>query len=881
MSAVFDMFFPRHSSFVSSDHVASFSDAYGDVGPSSSDHPGVSRPNFMIIDHEGPDGLQANQDLINTFVMGAARHNSITTPRAFWDSVHRMSISTGVHQLHSPFLDFAIPSFSIHATSSDHVVLPNYAGDAATGWEAAKARNILNALALARTEIYMSKDWNSNSVLPVEAGHIPIQGHIALSTSSSSKAAIDDYLDSDSTLQQDEIDALATVAKMNTSPAGQVAGAAPLAEKGVSGPSAQSPDAWWTLRRLWLSAFGTTAAARERWEEGTTVSSGLQMMGHHPHHGRPSIAPQLGNVQILRSLEALVRSQSASSQTLHHSFNFYFFTAPNRHASSGTFLYPVVAIFLTPALWLLPSGLMNDLRALLHGMSWLLGVLITGLPAYLLATDSSVGMGLLGVPLTPKCHEFDPANFNAYQTFAKLWLQLAVLCYAALTLVLLVVTHMRKKPPETNMYTGTNPTGLKTQVDATKQPSDLVEILNNSGNNGSAPQDDGSKSHHRAKSSCDATNTMDENEAGGSRDMKELNVVALSENVHDRTAYRVTEGEIAAGSPMHSQQVAEQSSSTTKISTVRQQMQRLAQQQIPGVVSPSCPVHAPGMARLGSGSPRALSSANSFNSSSSAAAGLPLRPLPSCDSFSSSSVSWSDSSFSPPLWLCLRALLRLMVSIMLAILLVYNWALSLPMALVMTPALFALRPLTVRPRHCALLAMLYVAVSLFVVLPFASLDPLRHEAASKIVSVCRAAREHQPVSFPSNLTGGRVPTILSFLADGKWRSTPADLAPLYPSTHLAMPSPQLAQFNHASSTYRTPLLLNMLYTKWLGDGETEAAFSTMLANVANEENKVLLNIYALARDAHCAGAASFSILWFVYLPFLYIYIIILFILPTD
>merc|ERR1711971_557134 len=56
-----------------------------------------------------------------------------------------------------------------------------------------------------------------------------------------------------------------------------------------------------------------------------------------------------------RSIEGWVRDVSNNLQQLHHSFNFYFFTAQNRHISSGIYLYPVFAMQLPLLSYLLSS----------------------------------------------------------------------------------------------------------------------------------------------------------------------------------------------------------------------------------------------------------------------------------------------------------------------------------------------------------------------------------------------------------------------------------------------------------------------------------------------------------------------------------------------
>lgn len=49
-------------------------------------------------------------------------------------------------------------------------------------------------------------------------------------------------------------------------------------------------------------------------------------------------------VRLRRVLERIARSQSNVLQTLHHSFNFYFYAKSDRHVSSGFFFYPLLAM---------------------------------------------------------------------------------------------------------------------------------------------------------------------------------------------------------------------------------------------------------------------------------------------------------------------------------------------------------------------------------------------------------------------------------------------------------------------------------------------------------------------------------------------------------
>jgi len=133
---------------------------------------------------------------------------------------------------------------------------------------------------------------------------------------------------------------------------------------------------------------------------------------------------------VVRSLEGLLRSLSNNLQQLHHSFNFYFFTAWDRHISNGLYLYPVFAMQLPLIFFKTPRPAFRDIRAFLVGLGALAAVvLVSASPIFLLATNEDfvtaarkafqLEPGALGPP--PKC--IDPAldPTDARRTVVK-WL---------------------------------------------------------------------------------------------------------------------------------------------------------------------------------------------------------------------------------------------------------------------------------------------------------------------------------------------------------------------------------------------------------------------------------------------------------------------------
>ncbi|PFH36258.1 hypothetical protein BESB_044500 [Besnoitia besnoiti] len=137
---------------------------------------------------------------------------------------------------------------------------------------------------------------------------------------------------------------------------------------------------------------------------------------------------------LARVLERVTRSQSNVLQTLHHSFNFYFFVSEHSHVSSGGYLYPVfimLALLLVP---ILSSRVMRDIRGFLAGVALLLLAFACSLPAFILATKSSVNELLFGDPyaLVPFCSSWQREAYLQYAQKASVWLQIALAFYALL-----------------------------------------------------------------------------------------------------------------------------------------------------------------------------------------------------------------------------------------------------------------------------------------------------------------------------------------------------------------------------------------------------------------------------------------------------------------
>jgi len=86
---------------------------------------------------------------------------------------------------------------------------------------------------------------------------------------------------------------------------------------------------------------------------------------------------------------------SNNLQQLHHSFNFYFFTANNRHISSGLYLYPVFAMQLPLLSFLIASPAYQDIRSMLVGLGTIaVAMASSGGPIFVLATNNRLARRL-------------------------------------------------------------------------------------------------------------------------------------------------------------------------------------------------------------------------------------------------------------------------------------------------------------------------------------------------------------------------------------------------------------------------------------------------------------------------------------------------------
>jgi len=147
--------------------------------------------------------------------------------------------------------------------------------------------------------------------------------------------------------------------------------------------------------------------------------------------------------QFMRSLEGLVRSLSYNLQQLHHSFNFYFFTGPNRHISSGLYLYPVFAMQLPLISFLMTTPAYRDIRSFLVGLgSVAVVILAAGSPIFLLGTNADLASALAGLlPAAglaaadpPPC--LAPSSAQSPRTAAATWLLAGAVGAACAALIL-------------------------------------------------------------------------------------------------------------------------------------------------------------------------------------------------------------------------------------------------------------------------------------------------------------------------------------------------------------------------------------------------------------------------------------------------------------
>nr|CEL65221.1 TPA: glycosylphosphatidylinositol anchor attachment 1 protein, putative [Neospora caninum Liverpool] len=134
---------------------------------------------------------------------------------------------------------------------------------------------------------------------------------------------------------------------------------------------------------------------------------------------------------LARVLERVTRSESNVLQTLHHSFNFYFYTSSHAHVSSGAFLYPVFTMLALLLIPILSSRVMRDIRGFIAAIALLLLAFACSLPALILATRPSVNSLLFGDPhaLVPSCATWQKDAYLQYSQKASIWLQVLFVFY--------------------------------------------------------------------------------------------------------------------------------------------------------------------------------------------------------------------------------------------------------------------------------------------------------------------------------------------------------------------------------------------------------------------------------------------------------------------
>eukprot|EP00933_Yihiella_yeosuensis_P047231 TRINITY_DN4297_c0_g1_i2.p1 TRINITY_DN4297_c0_g1~~TRINITY_DN4297_c0_g1_i2.p1 ORF type:complete len:697 (+),score=72.58 TRINITY_DN4297_c0_g1_i2:75-2165(+) len=135
-------------------------------------------------------------------------------------------------------------------------------------------------------------------------------------------------------------------------------------------------------------------------------------------------ASQIQPEAIVMSLEGLVRCLSNNLQQLHHSFNFYFFTGPHSHISSGLYLYPVFAMQLPLISFLMTGPAYRDIQSLLVGLGAIsVMMLVSGSVVFLLATKTELWERLpLDLPGPPTCVRSQGIDDSEKRLAAASWL---------------------------------------------------------------------------------------------------------------------------------------------------------------------------------------------------------------------------------------------------------------------------------------------------------------------------------------------------------------------------------------------------------------------------------------------------------------------------
>ncbi|CEM33228.1 unnamed protein product [Vitrella brassicaformis CCMP3155] len=222
------------------------------------------------------------------------------------------------------------------------------------------------------------------------------------------------------------------------------------------GIRAEPREAWDSVNRMATDAGADrihSAFLQRAIPAFTAVASSNPRGGN----GQPKLT-QLGG-----SLEGILRCQSSALQALHHSFNFYFFTSPNSHVSSGLYLYPVFGMLMPLAAATFQCRVFSDVGAVMLGATVMLSGLITGsLTSFALATQSGLvdqlsSWGIGGLltsapsllrwrhagPLTPSC---TPAAAHDKRQKASVWVWVALMGYAAVGLICLVSEALIRQP---------------------------------------------------------------------------------------------------------------------------------------------------------------------------------------------------------------------------------------------------------------------------------------------------------------------------------------------------------------------------------------------------------------------------------------------------
>eukprot|EP01071_Lankesteria_metandrocarpae_P003952 Lankesteria_metandrocarpae@DN3275_c0_g1_i1.p1 len=118
------------------------------------------------------------------------------------------------------------------------------------------------------------------------------------------------------------------------------------------------------------------------------------------------------SIRLLKTLEKSIRGQSNVLQTLHHSFNLYYFTSPTSHITNGVYLY-IIPLMLLPVIVrvVFSSAVALDIPKVVLGFSVISSIAVVGsLPSYLLATR--VAFSASDNPLSQTAQRFCGSTFS-------------------------------------------------------------------------------------------------------------------------------------------------------------------------------------------------------------------------------------------------------------------------------------------------------------------------------------------------------------------------------------------------------------------------------------------------------------------------------------